>query len=103
MTIRDDVIYLGDNGRAYCGAHLGMTAKATGRDLSGQEIFPITQTVMDQEPSSKHIACEHCGALPTDPETFRRNIVAVTVATPAELAAFVVPAPRRKVRVRRVN
>ena len=31
-------IYLVDNGAAYCEAHLGATAKATGRDISGQEI-----------------------------------------------------------------
>jgi hypothetical protein len=36
--ISDQAIYLADNGAAYCGAHLGVTARMTGRDLSGQAI-----------------------------------------------------------------
>ena len=38
----DDAIYLTDNGAAYCGAHLGATAKATGRDISGQRIARVS-------------------------------------------------------------
>jgi hypothetical protein len=40
--MRDTTIYLCDNGAAYCGEHLGATAKATGRDISGQPIMAIT-------------------------------------------------------------
>lgn len=38
----DAAIYLTDNGAAYCGAHLGATARATGRDISGQRIYRLT-------------------------------------------------------------
>lgn len=48
MKIRDEVLYLGDNGRCYCGEHLGMTAKHTGRDISGQEIMPITPDAVEE-------------------------------------------------------
>ena len=41
MKIQSEAIYLGDNGRAYCGEHLGMTAKHTGRDISGQPIYKV--------------------------------------------------------------
>jgi hypothetical protein len=36
MRINTDTIYMTDNGAALCGAHLGVSAKTTGRDLSGQ-------------------------------------------------------------------
>ncbi len=36
-----DAIYLTDNGAAYCGAHLGVTAQRTGRDVSGQRILRL--------------------------------------------------------------
>lgn len=42
MKIEPTAIYLCDNGAAYCGDHLGMTAKHTGRDISGQEIYRVT-------------------------------------------------------------
>jgi hypothetical protein len=51
-------IYLTDNGAAYCGAHLGVTARMTGRDLSGQRIYLVTpEDVREAGP----IACETCG------------------------------------------
>lgn len=36
--LRDDELYLGDNGRGFCGRRhrAGMTAHVAGRDLSGQ-------------------------------------------------------------------
>ena len=36
-------LYLTDNGALYCHDHLGHTAKATGRDLSGQPIERLTE------------------------------------------------------------
>ncbi len=42
MRIKDDTCYLTDNGAVYCGEHLGATARATGRDISGQRIDAIT-------------------------------------------------------------
>lgn len=66
MKISAETIYLGDNGRAYCGDHLGCTAKHTGRDLSGQPIMAITPDMMD-EPGVDLIACEQpgCGRKPS--------------------------------------
>lgn len=58
-------IYFGDNGRTLCGAHLGATAQATGRDLSGQPIAAVTpQDVREWAsmcPDLPPIACEDCG------------------------------------------
>lgn len=45
MRISDTTIYLTDNGAALCGAHLGASARMTGRDISGHEILPITPEV----------------------------------------------------------
>lgn len=42
MRIDDDTLYLGDNGRIYCGEHLGSSAKHSGRDISGKTIQPVT-------------------------------------------------------------
>jgi hypothetical protein len=42
FTAKSDAIYLTDNGAAYCGDHLGMTAKMTGRDISGQKVYALT-------------------------------------------------------------
>lgn len=41
-------LYLGDNGRCYCGEHAGATAQATGLDLSGAPVSPLTQAIVDQ-------------------------------------------------------
>lgn len=38
----NDAIYLTDNGAAYCGEHLGYSAKTTGRDISGQRIARVS-------------------------------------------------------------
>lgn len=40
--IEATAIYFCDNGAAYCGDHLGMTARASGRDISGQPISRVT-------------------------------------------------------------
>jgi hypothetical protein len=33
-----DALYLGDNGRCFCGKHAGASAKFSGRDISGQRV-----------------------------------------------------------------
>ena len=45
-------VYLGDNGRAFCANHAGMTARYTGRDLSGQKVSLL--------PKTSGIRCETC-------------------------------------------
>ena len=42
FTPEAEAIYLTDNGAAYCGEHLGVTAQFTGRDISGQKIHRVT-------------------------------------------------------------
>jgi hypothetical protein len=64
--ISPDMIYLGDNGAAYCGDHLGMTAKMTGRDLSGQRILAVTPEVAAEAESEGWMPkCEKCGKSPS--------------------------------------
>jgi hypothetical protein len=63
MKIRPDSIYLTDNGAAYCGEHLGTSARMTGRDISGQPIYRVTEedamATLLQE--GRTIRCEMCG------------------------------------------
>ena len=55
-------VYLGDNGRAYCGQHLGCTAKASGRDLSGQRLMAVTPEVAAIAAEDGWVPkCEQCG------------------------------------------
>lgn len=63
MHISNDMIYLTDNGRAVCGSHLGASARYTGRDLSGQEILPVTPDVAQQalDEFGYIPECEDCG------------------------------------------
>ncbi len=62
MRVQNDTIYLGDNGRACCGEHLGMTAKMTGRDLSGQPIMAVTPEMVTEAASDGwEVCCEQCG------------------------------------------
>lgn len=62
MRISNDMVYLTDNGAAYCGEHLGMTAKMTGRDLSGQAIMPVTPEVAAEAVEMGYeVTCEQCG------------------------------------------
>ncbi len=62
MTVRPDTIYLTDNGRALCGAHLGSSARYTGRDISGQPILPLTPAdVRESVADGWHPSCETCG------------------------------------------
>jgi len=55
MRVQSEALYLTDNGACYCGAHLGMTAKATGRDISGQPIHRVTP---DDVREAKAIGCD---------------------------------------------
>ena len=41
-VVDDGKLYLGDNGRCLCGAHLGNSARYTGRDISGQKVEELT-------------------------------------------------------------
>jgi hypothetical protein len=54
-----DTLYLGDNGRAFCGTLrcAGMTSYYSGRDLSGQTVEALTA----QEAIDNGIKCEQCG------------------------------------------
>lgn len=62
MRVNDQTVYLTDNGAAYCGAHLGYTAKMTGRDLSGQPIMAVTPEIAaEAEADGWTVACEQCG------------------------------------------
>jgi hypothetical protein len=62
MTIQAETIYLTDNGAAYCGDHLGTSAKYTGRDISGQPIEPITPPMVAEAKAMGWTpACEQCG------------------------------------------
>ena len=63
-VLRADALYLGDNGRCFCGRlhHAGMTAHFTGRDLSGQQVHRVTEA--DQREARRMgvvLACEGCG------------------------------------------
>jgi hypothetical protein len=64
MRVHDQSIYLGDNGRCYCGEHLGYTAKATGRDLSGQAVYRVTpEDAREAQAMGATLTCEQprCG------------------------------------------
>lgn len=65
MKIRSESVYLVDNGAAYCGDHLGASARYTGRDISGQPILECTPDVVAEARASGWTpACECCGKLP---------------------------------------
>jgi hypothetical protein len=56
--IRDTTVYLTDNGAVLCGRHLGVTAKTTGRDISGQRILPFTPDIVAM--MDGRVVCETC-------------------------------------------
>lgn len=57
-----DAVYLTDNGRALCGAHLGSSARMTGCDISGQPIMRVTEPMVAEAKAVGWIvACEQCG------------------------------------------
>ena len=59
----DATLYLGDNGACYYGAHLGATARYTGRDLSGQAVVPVRPRDAAAALAAYNFipACERCG------------------------------------------
>lgn len=61
--LRADTLYLGDNGRAFCGLLpcAGMTAHFSGHDLSGQAVAALTA----REAIDHGVTCEGCGVQPT--------------------------------------
>ena len=61
--LKEDVLYLGDNGRAFCGKArcAGATAFYSGRDLSGQKVEALTA----REAIKHGVTCEGCGFAPT--------------------------------------
>ncbi len=64
--LNPDTIYLGDNGRAFCGALrcAGVTAHGTGRDLSGQPVAALPHPNDIRHALSVGIQCECCGKAP---------------------------------------
>jgi len=57
-----DTLYLTDNGRALCGAHLGASARFTGRDISGQKIQAVrAEDARAAKAEGWAITCESCG------------------------------------------
>ena len=64
MTIHPNTVYLGDNGRANCGKHLGATAHMTGHDLYGTPLMALTPEVVRDNPEAAEIGCEICGIKP---------------------------------------
>ena len=66
MRISESTIYLTDNGAALCGAHLGASARTTGRDISGQPIEPVTPEVArEAQGMGYEVQCERCGKRPS--------------------------------------
>lgn len=65
-ALRADALYLGDNGRCFCGALecAGQTAYFTGRDLSGQRVEEIRRpsvSTLVRNTDFDAFACEGCG------------------------------------------
>ena len=49
-------LYITDNGAVLCGKHCGASARWTGRDISGQEVQPLTEA----EAKEHGFRCEGC-------------------------------------------
>ena len=61
-TVKPDALYFVDNGACYCGAHLGASARYTGRDISGQRIQRATRVAAALfAAAGLRLACEACG------------------------------------------
>lgn len=65
-ALTPDALYLGDNGRCFCGELrcAGMTAYYSGRDLSGQKLMALTPEMLLSEPTALGFRCEGCGKEP---------------------------------------
>ena len=60
-VLREDELYFGDNGRVFCGAHAGASARYTGRDISGQRVERVTEKDRREWPEDLgEIECETC-------------------------------------------
>jgi hypothetical protein len=60
--LKDDVLYSTDNGALLCGQHCGMSARYTGRDISGQRVEKVTpDEVRYFEAEGLTAKCETCG------------------------------------------
>jgi len=64
-ALDEGTIYIGDNGRMFCGRLecAGASAHFTGRDISGQFVLRLTDA--DRQELAKYqlaAACEVCGA-----------------------------------------
>lgn len=63
-VLREDRVYLGDNGRCFCGRLrcAGMTAHFTGRTLAGQDVLELDFAVVKAEGfDPADFRCEGCG------------------------------------------
>ena len=58
------MLFLTDNGAARCGTHLGMSARYTGRDISGQPIHRVTvaDAAYFRAEFGECLQCEMCRA-----------------------------------------
>jgi len=52
-------LYLGDNGACFCGGCAGASAKYTGRDISGQRVYALTEEDLAIDTV---LCCEICGS-----------------------------------------
>jgi hypothetical protein len=64
MVVSDSSLYLGDNGMCLCGAHLGYSARSTGRDLSGQRVMQVSPVMLADE-GIPSMSCEDRGCTVT--------------------------------------
>ena len=71
IPLNPDTIYLGDNGRAFCGSLrcAGATAYYSGRDLSGQRVAPLAhphevRAAIEAGLTCGGLKCEGCGKEP---------------------------------------
>jgi hypothetical protein len=61
-VVDDDALYLVDNGAVLCGAHLGSSARYTGRDISGQAIHRLNVfDLCTAKSEGWTVRCEVCG------------------------------------------
>jgi len=56
-------LYVGDNGRCFCGAHAGCSAMYTGRDLSGHNVMRVTERMALREGVTLSCEATGCGVV----------------------------------------
>lgn len=63
-VLKDDAVYFTDNGRILHGKCCGMSARYTGRDISGQKVMKVTPAIERQcrEQYGFTPICETCGS-----------------------------------------